>query len=193
MLKRSFDFIVSGVGIVILSPLFILIAFAVYHSSDWPVLYRAKRVGQWGKEFHLYKFRSMVVDADRQGSGITSSYDSRITPIGHFLRQTKLDELPQLINVFRGEMSLVGPRPEDPRYVRLYKFEQRAILQYRPGITSKASLQYRNEQQMLSGPNWDQTYIEIIMPSKLNIDLEYAQRANLLSDLVLIFQTIFSG
>jgi lipopolysaccharide/colanic/teichoic acid biosynthesis glycosyltransferase len=192
MLKRSFDFIASGVGLVILSPLLVLIALAIRLSSGRPVVYRANRVGQHGKEFGLYKFRTMVADADRQGPGITSLHDSRITSIGRFLRRTKLDELPQLINVFDGEMSLVGPRPEDPRYVRLYTPEQQAILQYRPGITSKASLQYRNEQQMLSGPNWEQTYIEVVMISKLVVDLEYARRANLLSDIVLILQTIFS-
>jgi lipopolysaccharide/colanic/teichoic acid biosynthesis glycosyltransferase len=134
----------------------------------------------------------MVVDADRKGPGITNAQDARITSVGRFLRRTKLDELPQLINVLRGEMSLVGPRPEDPHYVDLYTPEQRAILNLRPGITSMASLTYRNEEQMLSGSDWEQTYIEEVMPTKLSIDLEYAQRANLFADIWLIIRTIFS-
>lgn len=192
MLKRSFDLLASAAGLVILFPLWVGIALAVRLNSNGPVFYRARRVGQHGREFILYKFRSMVVDADRHGPGITSAQDSRITSVGKILRRTKLDELPQLINVVRGEMSLVGPRPEDPRYVARYTPQQRAILQYRPGITSMASLKFRNEERMLSGPDWERVYLEEVMPAKLALDLEYSQGANLFTDIVLIFRTLFS-
>jgi lipopolysaccharide/colanic/teichoic acid biosynthesis glycosyltransferase len=192
MLKRGFDVVASGAGLVVLSPLFFVIAIAVRLNSRGPVFYRARRVGRHGKEFLLYKFRSMITDADQIGPGITSAQDNRITSVGRFLRRTKLDELPQLINVLRGEMSLVGPRPEDPRYVELYTPEQREILRYRPGITSMASFRYRNEEQRLSGDDWERTYVDQVMPAKLAIDLEYARRANLFTDIWLILRTIIS-
>jgi lipopolysaccharide/colanic/teichoic acid biosynthesis glycosyltransferase len=192
MLKRGFDVVASGIGLIVLSPVFVMIATIVRLNSRGPVLYKAWRIGRNGKEFRLYKFRSMVADADRQGPGITSAQDDRITSVGRFLRRTKLDELPQLFNVLRGEMSLVGPRPEDPLYVALYTPGQRAILQYRPGITSMASVAYRNEVHLLSGDDWERTYIERVMPAKLALDLEYAQRANVFSDIWLILRTIVS-
>lgn len=192
MLKRGFDILASGIGIILLSPVFVVIAIAVRLNSTGSVFYRASRVGRYGKEFRLYKFRSMVVDADKQGPGITSAEDTRITSVGRFLRRTKLDELPQLFNVLHGEMSLVGPRPEDPRYVKLYTLEQREILRCRPGITSMASFKYRNEEQLLSGPDWEQRYIDEVVPAKLAIDLDYSRRANLLTDVWLILRTVFS-
>jgi lipopolysaccharide/colanic/teichoic acid biosynthesis glycosyltransferase len=192
MLKRGFDIVASGIGLVVLSPLFAVIAIAVHLNSKGPVFYRARRVGRYGKEFRLYKFRSMVADADQKGPGITSANDARITPVGRFVRRTKLDELPQLLNVLRGEMSLVGPRPEDPRYVALYTPEQRAILRYCPGITSMASLVYRDEERLLAGDDWERKYIDEVMSAKLAIDLEYAQCATLFTDIGLIFRTIIS-
>jgi lipopolysaccharide/colanic/teichoic acid biosynthesis glycosyltransferase len=192
MLKRGFDIVASGVGLIVLSPVFAVIALAVRLNSKGAFFYRARRIGQHGKEFHLYKFRSMIADADQKGPGITSANDIRITSVGRFLRRTELDELPQLINVLCGDMSLVGPRPEDPRYVKLYTPEQRAILQYRPGITSMASLTYRNEEQLLSGSAWEQVYIDQVMPAKLAIDLNYSRRANLFTDIWLILRTIVS-
>lgn len=192
MLKRGFDVVASGIGLVVLFPVFAVIALVVRLNSKGPVFYKARRVGQHNKEFRLYKFRSMVVDAAQKGPGITSAGDTRITAVGRFLRRTKLDELPQLLNVLRGEMSLVGPRPEDPRYVELYTPEQREILQYRPGITSMASFKYRNEEQLLSGEAWEQLYINEVMPAKLTIDLDYARRANLFTDIWLIFRTVIS-
>jgi lipopolysaccharide/colanic/teichoic acid biosynthesis glycosyltransferase len=132
----------------------------------------------------------MVVAADRSGPAVTTSSDNRITPIGKFLRRTKLDELPQLFDVVRGEMSLVGPRPEDPRYVALYDPHQQQILNHRPGITSAASLLYRHEERMLGGEDWEQVYIDRVMPEKLAIDLNYLQSANLLTDIRLILRTI---
>jgi lipopolysaccharide/colanic/teichoic acid biosynthesis glycosyltransferase len=190
MLKRAFDFLASGVGLVVLSPVFLMIALAVRLNSQGPVFYSARRIGRHGEEFRQYKFRSMIAGADQTGPALTSAYDDRITSVGRYLRRTKLDELPQLLNVLRGDMSLVGPRPEDPRYVALYTPAQRAILQYRPGITSIASLMYRQEEQLLSGPNWEQMYIDELIPIKLALDLEYAQRATLWSDIKLILRTI---
>lgn len=192
MLKRGFDVVASGIGLIVLFPIFIVIAIAIRRNSKGPVFYRARRVGRYGKEFRLYKFRSMVVNADQNGPGITSAGDTRITSAGRFLRRTKLDELPQLINVLRGDMSLVGPRPEDPRYVELYTPEQREILQFRPGITSMASLTYRNEEQLLAGSDWEQKYIDEVLPAKLAIDLEYSRRANLFTDMGLILRTVIS-
>jgi lipopolysaccharide/colanic/teichoic acid biosynthesis glycosyltransferase len=190
MLKRLLDLVLSGCGLIILLPLFAVIALQIKRDSPGPVFYLAPRIGQHGKPYKLYKFRSMVVDADRQGQMITTAADRRITPVGQFIRRTKIDELPQLLNVFRGEMSLVGPRPESPRYVEMYTSEQREILGYRPGITSPASLTYHNEAELLTGADWEQVYIEQIMPDKLRIDLEYMRQATVWSDLAIVFATI---
>jgi lipopolysaccharide/colanic/teichoic acid biosynthesis glycosyltransferase len=192
MLKRGFDIIVSALALVVLSPLLVILALLVRVTSPGPAFYLAKRVGRDGELFELYKFRSMVADADKHGPAVTTAGDARITPIGKFLRNTKLDELPQLLNVLRGDMSLVGPRPEDPRYVALYTPEQREVLRARPGITSPASVKYRHEEAMLSGVDWETQYIEQIMPSKLAIDLEYARHASLGRDLLIICQTFLS-
>lgn len=192
MLKRTFDLLASALGLIILSPLFALIALLIRLTSPGPVFYRARRVGQGGREFTLYKFRSMVADADRRGPGITAAGDPRVTSIGRVLRRTKLDELPQLWNVLRGDMSLVGPRPEDPRYVALYTPEQRRVLDVRPGITSLASIEYRNEEAVLHGPDWEQRYIHEVMPAKLAIDLRYVQRATLFTDLLIILRTLLA-
>lgn len=190
--KRIFDLLVSALGLIILSPIFALIALLIRLTSPGPVFYRARRVGQGGREFTLYKFRSMVADADRRGPGITAAGDPRVTSIGRVLRRTKLDELPQLWNVLRGDMSLVGPRPEDPRYVALYTPAQRRVLDVRPGITSLASIEYRNEEAVLHGPDWEQRYIHEVMPAKLAIDLRYVQRATLFTDLLIILRTLLA-
>jgi lipopolysaccharide/colanic/teichoic acid biosynthesis glycosyltransferase len=192
MLKRPFDLLASAIGLVFLSPLFALIALLIRLSSPGPIFYRARRVGRCGREFTLYKFRSMVANADRQGPGITTAGDPRVTPIGRVLRRTKLDELPQLWNVLRGDMSLVGPRPEDPRYVALYTPEQRRVLDVRPGITSLASIEYRHEEAVLRGPDWEQRYIREVMPAKLTIDLRYVQQATLFTDLLIILRTLLA-
>lgn len=192
MLKRLFDLLASAMGLVLLSPLFALIALLIRLTSPGPIFYRARRVGRGGREFTLYKFRSMVTDADRHGPGITAAGDPRVTPVGRVLRRTKLDELPQLWNVLRGDMTLVGPRPEDPRYVALYTPEQRRVLDVRPGITSLASLEYRNEESILCGPDWEQRYVQEVMPAKLAIDLRYVQQATLFSDLVIILRTLLA-
>jgi lipopolysaccharide/colanic/teichoic acid biosynthesis glycosyltransferase len=189
VLKRLFDIIASIAGLMLLSPLFAVIAVAVKAHDGGPVFYRATRIGKDGRPFRLYKFRTMVIGADKLGPGITAGGDTRVTKMGRWLRRTKLDELPQLINVLAGDMSLVGPRPEDPRYVALYTPEQRKVLAVRPGITSAASLAYRREEQMLGGADWEATYRGQVMPAKIAIDLEYMANRSFWSDLVLIIQT----
>jgi lipopolysaccharide/colanic/teichoic acid biosynthesis glycosyltransferase len=191
-MKRGLDIISSSVGLVMLSPVFLVIAILMKVTSPGPVFYRANRVGQHGQLFKLYKFRSMVANADRTGAKITRAGDPRITTLGRVLRRTKLDELPQLINVLRGEMSLVGPRPEDPKYITYYTIDQRKLLEYRPGITSVASLAFRSEEELLQGDNFEVAYIESILPTKLDAELEYLKHPTLLSDIKVIIQTIFS-
>lgn len=192
MLKRVFDVTAALAGLLILSPLFAAIELLIKLTSPGPVFYHAARVGRYGKPFTLYKFRSMVVGAQRLGPAITAQGDPRVTRIGRFIRRTKLDELPQLLNVLKGDMSLVGPRPEDPRYVALYTPDQRAILSVRPGMTSAASLAYRHEEALLSGTNWERFYRDDVMPRKLAVDLEYMQHANLLTDIGLIIRTLLA-
>lgn len=191
-MKRAFDLVAAGVGLMVLAPLLAGLALAVKATSPGPVLYCAVRTGRDGVPFRLYKFRSMSVGADRCGPGITVSGDSRVTRLGRWLRRTKLDELPQLLNVLKGDMSLVGPRPEDPRYVALYSAEQRRILAVRPGITSVASLEYRQEAGLLSGGNWEQVYCATIMPQKLAIDLAYIEQQSLGGDIAIILRTLAS-
>ena len=157
--SRLLDLAASGIGLLLMAPVFAAVALWVKLDSPGPVFYRARRVGKNGEEFEALKFRSMVVGSDRAGPGITVSGDSRVTGSGRVLRRLKIDELPQLINVFRGEMALVGPRPEDPRYVATYGDGQRELLQVRPGITSPASIRYRREESVLSGPDWERTYL----------------------------------
>jgi FlaA1/EpsC-like NDP-sugar epimerase/lipopolysaccharide/colanic/teichoic acid biosynthesis glycosyltransferase len=189
-LIRGLDLVVSGLGLLLLTPLFLVIGLVVKLTSAGPAFYRAKRVGQDGRLFELYKFRSMYLDADQRGPGITAKDDPRITPMGRFLRRTKLDELAQLINVFRGDMSLVGPRPEDPKYVALYTPAQRRVLAVRPGMTSPASLHYRDEESLLDGDDWETVYREQIMPHKLALDLAYLRHRTVWTDLVIVLETI---
>ena len=188
--RRVLDIVTAAVGLVLLCPILLGIAVWIKLDSPGPVFYMANRVGQYSKAFRLYKFRSMRHHADKQGPGITTAGDARITRAGRFVRRTKLDELPQLINVLKGEMSLVGPRPEDPRYVALYTPSQRQVLNVRPGITSAASLAYRHEETMLTGPDWENIYRTQVLPDKLAIDLAYLEQRTLLTDLKLILRTI---
>jgi lipopolysaccharide/colanic/teichoic acid biosynthesis glycosyltransferase len=191
-LRRAMDLAGAATGLLILSPLLVAIAFAIRLHDGGPALYRSRRVGQDGRLFRLYKFRTMVVDADQQGPGITQTGDPRITTIGQWLRRTKLDELPQLLNVLRGEMSLIGPRPEDPRYVALYTPEEREVLRVRPGITSVASLAYRHEEALLFGADWELRYRGEVLPAKLALDRAYLARRTVWSDMHLILATIAS-
>lgn len=190
LLRRVIDQVAAVLGLLICSPIFLVLAVWIKLDSQGPVFYRATRVGREGACFHLYKFRSMVYNADRNGPAVTASGDSRVTRSGHFIRRTKLDELPQLLNVFAGDMSLIGPRPEDPRYVALYTPEQRAVLAFRPGITSPASLAFRHEEQLLQGPDWELMYREQVMPTKIAIDLTYMSRRNLRTDWDVILATL---
>jgi lipopolysaccharide/colanic/teichoic acid biosynthesis glycosyltransferase len=188
--KRIVDIVMAGLGLACLSPLFLGIAVLIRVSSPGPVFHRAARAGKDGKIFRLYKFRSMVVNAAKVGPGITCAGDPRVTPLGRWLRRLKLDELPQLVNVLCGEMSFVGPRPEDPRYVAQYTPEQQQVLRVRPGITSAASVRYPHEEQLLTGVDWESTYRRIILPAKLQIELDYLRRRTLWSDFLVIGQTI---
>jgi len=187
--RRAFDLLVALLGLALVSPLFLIVAGLIKLCDPGPILYRAQRVGKDGKSFRVYKFRTMVADADRLGPGITVAGDHRITPIGRWLRRTKLDEVPQLLNVVSGEMSLVGPRPEDPRYVQHYTALQRQVLRMKPGITSPASVSYRHEEHLLQGEDWERTYLEQVLPAKLAIELEYMQRRTLWSDLTVLVRT----
>jgi lipopolysaccharide/colanic/teichoic acid biosynthesis glycosyltransferase len=188
-MTRLLDVLASLAGLIVLSPLLLVVALLIKLDSAGPVLHRAERVGKGGQHFRLYKFRSMQVDADRLGPGITSASDQRITRLGRLLRRTKVDELPQLINVLKGEMSLVGPRPEDPRYVAMYTPEQQRVLAVRPGITSPASLYYRNEEELLGGSGWEKKYVERVMPHKLQMELDYLDKQTLWSDLGILLDT----
>jgi len=192
--KRLFDLFWTLAGLCLLWPIFLLIALLIRLDDGGPVFFRQERVGHKGKPFHIWKFRTMVVDAEKLGMPITIGRDPRITSVGFWLRKYKLDELPQLFNVLTGEMSLVGPRPEVPDYVALYTPEQRAVLELRPGITDPASIKYRDENELLAqAPAPEQTYIEEIMPAKIQLNLEYASRATIWSDFLIILRTIIGS
>jgi lipopolysaccharide/colanic/teichoic acid biosynthesis glycosyltransferase len=188
---RAFDTLVALVGLIVLSPLMLVVALAIALGSRGPVFFQQERVGLGGRPFRIIKFRTMRVDAERLGGPLTVGRDPRITPVGAFLRASKLDELPQLINVVRGEMALVGPRPEVPRYVALYSAEQRRVLEVRPGITDPASIQYRDESALLAAAaDPERWYVEEVMPHKLAINLAYLRRRTLPSDVGVILATI---
>lgn len=189
-MKRAFDIVASGLGLLALSPLFAVLAIWIKLDSPGPVFFRQVRVGRGNKDFRIYKFRSMRPDSDKLGLITVGGHDPRVTRSGYYIRKYKFDELPQLINVFVGDMSLVGPRPEVRKYVDLYTPEQMKVLDVRPGVTSLASIRYRNENEILAAAeDPDKAYVERIMPDKLAIDLEYVGRANLGNDLMLIFST----
>lgn len=179
-------------GLLLLSPLFLVLAIWIKCDSPGPVFYKQVRVGRNNKDFKLFKFRSMQVGADKKGLITVGGHDSRVTRSGYFIRKYKLDEFPQLINVFIGDMSIVGPRPEVRKYVDLYTPEQMHVLDVRPGITSLASIRYRNENELLEKvDDPDQYYKDVIMQDKLKIDLEYVQKASFWFDIKLIFRTFW--
>lgn len=191
-MKRLFDIICSFLGLVFLSWLFVIVALWVGLSSKGGVFYRQRRVGRFGKDFTLWKFRSMRVNSDTKGLLTVGGRDSRITKAGVFIRKYKLDELPQLFNVLKGDMSFVGPRPEVRKYVDLYTEEQMRVLSVRPGITSPASIKYRNENDILAREDDpEKYYIDVIMQYKLAIELDYIDHQSMITDIKLIFQTIF--
>ena len=188
---RFFDFILSLVGLVVLAPIFIVLAIWIKTDSKGPVFYKQVRVGQNGIDFGLFKFRSMVVDADKKGLITVGGRDPRITRSGYFIRKYKLDELPQLINVLVGDMSLVGPRPEVRKYVELYTDEQQKVLSVKPGITDYASIEYMDENEILGKSNDpEKTYIEEIMPEKIKYNMKYIQNKNLFEYFKIILLTV---
>lgn len=190
--KRLFDFILAGAGLLVLSPLFMIIAIWIKRDSQGPVFFRQERVGLNGEIFRIHKFRTMITNAESKGLQLTVGLDTRVTKSGSFLRKYKLDELPQLIDVVLGDMSLVGPRPEVPKYVAFYPSEIKSIaLSVRPGITDAASIQLKDENEILgSSTQPEKDYIEKILPMKLKYHLEYVSTASFVGDLKLIFQTL---
>lgn len=191
-LKRILDILAAAVGLLILALPMVLIALFIKLDDGGSVFFKQKRVGKDHEVFNILKFRTMVEDAPAKGGQVTVEGDSRITKIGHFLRKFKLDELPQLINVLLGHMSLVGPRPEVPQYVEMYNRDQSRVLLVRPGITDLASITYRSESEILArAEDPEKAYIEEIMPDKLRLNLEYIKNMSLGYDLKLIFKTFW--
>ena len=191
-MKRLFDVVASGVGLLLLSPLFLLVAIWIKLDSPGPVFYRQVRVGRYNRDFRIFKFRSMRVGADKGSLVTIGGRDPRVTRSGYFIRKFKIDELPQLINVFIGDMSLVGPRPEVRHYVDYWTKEQLRVLDVRPGITDPASIKFRNENELLEkAEDPEKYYIEVIMQEKLRLYLEYVEKHNFWFDIKLIFQTFW--
>ncbi len=195
MLKRAFDLFFASIGLAILSPLFLVVAVAIKLESRGPVFYRGVRVGLHGRHFRIFKFRSMIVNAEKAGASSTALKDARVTRCGAFIRRFKLDELAQLINVFLGDMSLVGPRPEVQKFVDLYSEEEKAILSVRPGMTDWASIRFHNEGDIIEAsgiPDADEAYARLIRPEKLRLQLEYVREHNTWVDIKIIFATILT-
>ena len=192
-MKRLFDFITSLCGLILLSPIFILIAFWIKVDSQGSVFFRQERVGFQGALFRIHKFRTMVLDAEKKGRQITVSTDSRITTVGRFLRKHKLDELPQLIDVLVGDMSLVGPRPEVSKYVDCYSDDEKHdVLSVKPGITDNASIYFRDENELLaSSDDPEAAYINEVLPKKIALYRKYVRESSFFGDLAIIFKTIF--
>ena len=189
-MKRLFDILASGCGLLVLSPIFIIVAIWIKLDSPGPVFYRQTRVGRHNKDFRIFKFRSMRVGSDKGSLVTIGGRDPRVTRSGYFIRKFKIDELPQLINVFTGDMSLVGPRPEVRHYVNYWTPEQLRVLDVRPGITDPASIRFRNENEMLEkAQDPERYYIDVIMQEKIKLYLEYVEKSSFWYDIKLIFQT----
>ena len=188
--KITFDIVASFVGLIVLSPVLAVLAIAIKLDSRGPIFYRGERVGFRGKRFRIFKFRTMVVGADRIGGPSTAAGDPRVTRVGRFLRSVKLDEFPQLINVLKREMSIVGPRPEVPYYVAMFTEEEKAILEVRPGITDWASIWNSDEAALLAGsPDPEKKYIEEVRPHKIRLQLEYVRNHSFATDLRILWET----
>ena len=191
-MKRVFDIVASGLGLIVLSPLFLVLAIWIKLDSKGPVFYRQVRVGYKNNDFRIFKFRSMRVGADKGSLVTIGGHDPRVTRSGYFIRKFKFDELPQLINVFLGDMSLVGPRPEVRHYVDYYTPEQMHVLYVRPGITDPASIKFRNENELMEkAEDPEKYYIEVIMQEKIKLYLEYVEKYSFLYDIGLIFKTFW--
>ena len=192
-LKRCFDLVLSALMLAVLSPVFLILAIAIKCDSPGPVFYRQVRVTQYGRQFRIFKFRSMVQGADRRGSLVTVSGDSRITRVGRFIRRCRLDELCQLIDVFRGTMTFVGTRPEVPKYVAAYTPEMMATLLLPAGVTSRASILYKDEADLLdAADDVDRVYIQEVLPRKMKYNLEEMKNFSFLSDIKTMFRTVFA-
>lgn len=194
-LKRIFDIIMSFILLVILSPIFLVLSIWIKLDSKGPVFYRQERITTYGKKFRIFKFRTMVQDADKKGSLITLGQDTRITKIGSKIRKCRLDEIPQLINILKGDMSFVGTRPEVTKYVDKYTDEMKATLLMPAGVTSKASIEYKNEDEIMDtflnkGEKVDDIYIEHVLPEKMKYNLEYIEKFSLLEDIKICIKTI---
>ena len=191
-MKRLFDVVASGLGLIVLSPLFFILAIWIKLDSKGPVFYRQVRVGRNNKDFRIFKFRSMRVGADKGSLVTIGGHDPRVTKSGYFIRKFKFDELPQLINVFLGDMSLVGPRPEVRHYVDYWTPEQMHVLDVRPGITDPASIKFRNENELMEkAEDPEKYYIEVIMQEKIKLHMEYVEKHSFLYDIGLIFKTFW--
>lgn len=191
-MKRLFDIVASGCGLIVLSPVFLILAIWIKLDSPGPVFYRQVRVGRGNRDFRIFKFRSMRVGSDKGSLVTIGGHDPRITRSGYFIRKFKLDEFPQLINVFVGDMSLVGPRPEVRHYVDYWTPEQMHVLNVRPGITDPASIKFRNENELMEqAEDPEKYYIEVIMQEKIKLYLEYVQHHSFLGDIGLIFKTFW--
>lgn len=192
MIKRILDIMMSALGLVILSPILFVLAAWIKMDSPGPVFYRGVRAGRHGRPFRIYKFRSMVINADRIGGPSTPADDPRVTKPGRFIRRYKLDELPQLVNVLKGDMSFVGPRPEVMQYVALYSVDEQNILSVRPGITDWASIANPDEGALLAGAaDPEKTYLEQIRPQKIRLQLKYVKNQSLLGDLKILLETFY--
>ena len=191
-MKRTFDIVVAALGLVVLSPLLLFVALLIKLDSHGPILFKQERIGKEFRPFLIYKFRTMVENASKTGGAITYGNDSRITRAGRLLRKIKLDELPQLINVLKGDMSFVGPRPEVRQYVELFRGEYMEILTIRPGITDLASLKYRDEASLLGkAANPEEEYVSHVLPDKIRLAKDYLQHSSFLFDLGVIGKTLF--
>ena len=193
LLKRCFDVVVSALMLLVLSPVFLVLAIAIKLDSPGPVFYRQVRVTQYGEQFRIFKFRSMVSDADKKGSLVTVSGDSRITRVGHIIRSCRLDELCQLIDIFRGTMTFVGTRPEVPKYVAAYTPEMMATLLLPAGVTSEASILYKDEAELLdAAEDVDAVYIRDVLPGKMKYNLDALKNFSFFSDIATMFRTVFA-
>lgn len=192
--KRLFDLLASGIGLLVLAPILLGISLAIKLESNGPVFFRQERVGRFGKNFRIHKFRTMVTDAERRGLQITVGSDARVTKVGAVLRKYKLDELAQLIDVFVGDMSLVGPRPEVPRYVACYPAEAREIvLSVKPGITDRASIEFKDENEILGkAADPHKAYVDEVLPIKIRYYIDYVQNRSFWGDIRIIFATLFA-
>ena len=193
MAKRLFDLFFSSIGLLFLSPFLTIVALLIKLDSPGPVFYRGERTGRNGVPFRIFKFRSMVIDADKKGASSTNAQDARITRMGKIIRTFKLDEFSQLINVLRGEMSLVGPRPEVKKFTDLYTDAEKPILWARPGITDWSSIKFHNEPDIIAASgiaDADEAYAQLIRPTKLQLQLKYVKEQNLITDLIIIFSTL---